>query len=60
MDDVCQMKELATILEISSQALKGMLFDLFHKSSTAVLKLETAETIKLHTKVPHKYRREYP
>lgn len=37
------MKELAMVLEISSQALKGMLFDLFHKSSTAVLKLETAE-----------------
>lgn len=43
MGDFCQMKELATILEISFQALKGMLFDLFYKSSTAVLKLETAE-----------------
>lgn len=43
MGDFCQMKELATILEISFQALKGVLFDLFYKSSTAVLKLETAE-----------------
>lgn len=43
MGDFCQMKELATILEISFQALKGMLFDLFYKSSIAVLKLETAE-----------------
>lgn len=41
--DFYQMKELATISEISSQALKGMLFDLFDKSSTAVLKLERAE-----------------